>query len=93
MLRVISKRTKPYSESYARMIGEEIGVKWDDVDFQVSEFAIGMQIEWEHGPHDPETDVTGNDIHAIGKVTWAHLKEIPDYYTRLVKMEEEAGID
>ena len=26
-----------------------------------------------------------------GKVAWAHLKEIPDYYTRLLKMEKEAN--
>lgn len=25
------------------------------------------------------------------KIAWAHLKEIPDYYTRLMKMEKEAG--
>jgi hypothetical protein len=24
-----------------------------------------------------------------GKIAWAHLKEIRDYYTRLEKMEEE----
>jgi len=88
MLRVISKRVKPYSEAYAREIGEEIGIDWEKVDFPVHEFAVGLQIEWEHGPHDPETNITGNDIQSVGKVTWAHLKEIPDYYTRLVKMEE-----
>ena len=25
-----------------------------------------------------------------GKIAWAHLKELPDYYTRLVAMEAEA---
>jgi hypothetical protein len=25
-----------------------------------------------------------------GKIAWAHLKEIPDYYTRLDDLEEEA---
>jgi hypothetical protein len=26
-----------------------------------------------------------------GKIAWAHLKELPDYYTRLAAMEGEAG--
>jgi len=26
-----------------------------------------------------------------GKIAWAHLKEFPDYYTRLAKLETEAG--
>jgi hypothetical protein len=25
-----------------------------------------------------------------GKIAWAHLKEFPDYYTRLDRMEKEA---
>lgn len=27
------------------------------------------------------------------KIAWDHLAEIPDYYTRLAKMEKEAGVD
>jgi hypothetical protein len=41
--------------------------------------------------HDPETNVTNNDELLTGKIAWAHLKEIPDYYTRLLKMEREVG--
>jgi hypothetical protein len=26
-----------------------------------------------------------------GKIAWAHLKEFPDYYTRLKKLEKAAG--
>jgi hypothetical protein len=39
---------------------------------------------------DPETNVTNDDLKMTGKIAWAHLKEIPDYYTRLEKMEDEA---
>lgn len=49
-----------------------------------------MNVELEHGSHDPETDVTHNDPVVTGKIAWAHLKEFSDYYTRLEKMEEEA---
>jgi hypothetical protein len=37
-----------------------------------------------------ETNVTNDDLEATAKIAWAHLKEIPDYYTRLNKMEAGA---
>lgn len=52
---------------------------------------MGLAVELEHGTGDPETNVTNGDEVMIAKIAWAHLKEIPDYYTRLLKMEKEAG--
>ena len=49
-----------------------------------------MDVELEHGLHDPETDVTGDDPLVTAKIARAHLNEFPDYYTRLERMEEEA---
>jgi Protein of unknown function (DUF5661) len=49
-----------------------------------------MDVEFEHGAHDPQTDVTGDDPIAIGKIALAHMKEFPDYYERLERMEREA---
>ncbi len=51
---------------------------------------MGLSIELEHGARDPETNVTSDDEIQTSKIAWAHLKEIPDYYTRLKKMEAEA---
>jgi hypothetical protein len=34
--------------------------------------------------------VTGSDPIITGKIALIHLKEFPDYYTRLAKMEAEA---
>ena len=73
----------------ARKIGEQIGV--DFTKFDLEEFRKGLAIELEHGSHDPETNVTNSDPLLTGKIAWVHLKEIPDYYTRLEKMESEAG--
>jgi hypothetical protein len=50
-----------------------------------------MQVELEHGQRDPETNVTGDDPILTGKIALAHLRELPDYYTRLAAMESEAG--
>lgn len=73
----------------ARSIGNNLGINWDKVDQE--QFRMGLEVESEHGGHDPETNVTNDDITVTAKIAWAHLKEIPDYYTRLSKMESEAG--
>ena len=72
----------------ARRTGDQIGVDWERIDLE--EFRSGMDVEFEHGSHDPQTDVTGDDLVVTGKIALAHLKEFPDYYERLERMEEEA---
>ena len=34
--------------------------------------------------------MTGDDPIVTGKIALAHMKEFPDYYTRLKRMEDEA---
>jgi hypothetical protein len=75
--------TKIFTEEQAREIGDKLGIDWNKTNF--SEFCIGLEIEIEHGIHDPSTDVTGNDPVLTGKIALAHLNEFPDYYTRLLK--------
>ncbi len=72
----------------ARKIGEQLGVEQGAFDFE--EFRRGLEVELEHGLRDPETNVTNDDVLLTGKIAWAHLKEFPDYYTRLDKLEAEA---
>jgi hypothetical protein len=74
----------------ARRFGAEIGIDWDSAPFDVEQFRRGMEVELEHGLHDPATDVTGDDPVVTAKIALAHLHEFPDYYTRLEAMEEEA---
>lgn len=50
---------------------------------------MGLEVEIEHGKADPKTNVTNSDPILTGKIAWAHLNELPDYYTRLKKIEEE----
>jgi hypothetical protein len=75
----------------ARRVGDEIGVDWDRYD--LDQFRAGIDVEYEHGAHDPQTDVTGDDPITTGKIALAHMKEFPDYYERLERMEEEAKRD
>jgi hypothetical protein len=72
----------------ARAIGEQLGVDWSR--FDVEQFRMGLEVELEHGRHEPSTDVTGDDPILTGKIALAHLNEFADYYTRLEKMEREA---
>jgi hypothetical protein len=79
-----------FSAEEARRIGEQIGIDWDSSPFDVDQFRRGMDVELEHGFHDPATNVTGDDPVTTGKIARAHLNEFPDYYTRLEQMEEQA---
>jgi hypothetical protein len=80
-----------FTTDEAREVGESIGIDWDAAPFDVEQFRMGMDVELEHGQHDPRTNVTGDDPALTGKIAWAHLKELADYYTRLQRMESEAG--
>jgi hypothetical protein len=77
-----------FTTEQARQIGETLGIDWSR--FDAEQFRMGLDVELEHGLHDPSTDVTGNDPILTGKIALAHLNEFPDYYTRLEKMEREA---
>lgn len=81
-----SKRTVGPDE--ARRIGTDLGIDWQTVDPE--QFRRGLEVELEHGARDPETNVTNDDLTLTGKIAWAHLKEFPDYYTRLDRLEAEA---
>ncbi|NUQ12613.1 MAG: hypothetical protein HUU26_09865 [Gemmatimonadaceae bacterium] len=72
----------------AAAVGAALGIDWATVDRE--QFRRGLEVELEHGTHDPETNVTGDDMHLTGKIAWAHLKEFPDYYARLDRLEAEA---
>jgi hypothetical protein len=79
---------KTISAEEARKIGEELGILWDK--FDIDQFRRGVNVEFEHGTIDPETNVTNDDLLTTGKIALAHLREFPDYYDRLDKMEKEA---
>ncbi len=81
---------KHFTAEEAKKIGEQLGIDWSK--FDVEQFRMGMDVELEHGKHDPKTDVSGDDPLITGKIALAHLNEFPDYYTRLEKMEREAEV-
>ena len=53
-------------------------------EFNLEELLKGIEVEKEH------TESVGGELDTLIKIATDHLKEVPDYYTRLAKMEEEA---
>ena len=84
----IMSNKRGFSTEEARSIGTQLKVDWSQIDLE--QFRRGLEVELEHGMIDPETNVTGDDPNLTGKIAWAHLKEIKDYYTRLDQLEEQA---
>ena len=89
----MSESRKTFTTEEARQIGAEIGIDWATAAYSVDEFRAGLDVELEHGLHDPETNVTNDDPHVTAKIARAHLNEFADYYTRLERMEEQAKRD
>jgi Protein of unknown function (DUF5661) len=85
----IGMTKKEFSSEEATRIGAAVGIDFSQCSLE--EFRMGLSVELEHGARDSETNVTNDDELLTAKIAWAHLKEIPDYYTRLKKMETEAG--
>lgn len=75
----------------AAALANELGIDISAEAFDLEQFRMGLDVELEHGARNPETDVTHDDPLTTAKIALAHLREIPDYYTRLVEMEREAG--
>jgi Protein of unknown function (DUF5661) len=76
------------SADEAKQIGATLGINWAQID--LDQFQRGLEVEFEHGTHDPETNVKNEDAVLTGKIAWAHLKEFPDYYARLARPEAKA---
>jgi menaquinone-dependent protoporphyrinogen oxidase len=77
-----------FTKEDAKRVGDVLKINWTKIDLE--QFRRGMDVELEHGRENPLTDVTHDDAILTGKIALAHLNEVPDYYTRLEKMEEEA---
>jgi hypothetical protein len=79
-----------FTAEEARRAGEQVGIDWPRAPFDVEQFRMGMNVELEHGLRDRTTNVTDDDSISTAKIALAHLNEFPDYYTRLLLMEQEA---
>jgi hypothetical protein len=77
-----------FTTEEAKSVADKLGITFDK--FDLEQFTRGLNVEFEHGLRDPQTNITSNDPEATGKIAWAHLKEIPNYYDLLDEMEKSA---
>ena len=75
------------STEEARSVGTQLGINWTKID--VMQFRRGIEVEIEYGSYDPEPNVTSDDLILTGKIVWANLKEVRDYYTRIDQLEAD----
>ena len=76
--------TPTFTPGQVAALAARLGVM-DEVDLE--QLRTGMEVELEHGRRDPLTNVTDDDPLLTAKIALAHLREMPDYYTRLAVME------
>lgn len=65
-------------------IGTKAGVNWGKLKVDPKQLKMGIKAEAEH------KDLIGNNKVKQAKIALAHLKEMPDYYNHLEKMESGA---
>jgi hypothetical protein len=80
------KKQKQISSEEAQRIGEALYVDWNQVDLE--QFRQGLMGN-KPGNIDPETGQIYEGLVMTGKVVMNHMQEIPDYFTRLAKLEAE----
>jgi hypothetical protein len=81
---------KEFTSAEAEQIAKDLGVDLAAEGIELEQLRLGLGVELEHGTCDPRTDVTHDDPLMTGKIALAHLFEIRDYYTYLIRMEAEA---
>lgn len=75
-----------YGTEDAKRIGKSLSIDWKKTD--LDEFTAGLNVESEHDDGS-ELDVVDSELD-LAKIVLAHLKEKPDYYSRLKKVEEDS---
>jgi hypothetical protein len=77
--------TESFSKEVAKELGNKLSVNWNKVD--IDEFIKGLSVEKEHDDGG-KLDVVSSNLD-LAKIVLAHLKERPDYYTKLKSVEED----
>jgi hypothetical protein len=82
---------KSFTREEALAVATDLGIDFKALKCDLEQFRMGLDVELEHGPRSPKTNISGDDWNITGKIALAHLKEFPDYYTRLAVLEREAA--
>jgi len=80
------KKQKQISSEETQRIGEALHIDWNQIGLE--QFRQGLMVN-KPGNIDPETGQIYEGVLMTGKVVLNHMQEIPDYFTRLAKLEAE----
>lgn len=80
LIETLREAVQKVSSDDAKRIGDELKVDWKKI--PLAQFRRGIEVEQEHA------DVTRGNLTTSGRIAHAHLKERPDYYTRLDRCVE-----
>lgn len=83
------KDSEKYVEEIVTLTAKKLEL--DISKFSMNELKIGMMVELEHGSVQDDTNITNDSPEETLKIVIAHLRELPDYYTRLEDLENEAN--
>jgi len=86
------------TDAAARQLEKRLGIDLKKENIPLAQFKKGIIEELEHVPTlyriqkmNPNCKISQADVKFISaSIAYDHLKDIPDYYTRLAKMEREA---
>lgn len=84
---IATKMGKRYTLLDAMLMGKKLKIDWKKSKFTMGDLLVGMHYELEHGKVDADTNVTNDNALKTAKIAWAHLKERPDYYVQLMKID------
>jgi len=73
---------KKLTLAQARRILAKVPAKYLPKSLDLTEFRLGYPVELEH------RDVTGGDEVTTSRIVFAHLREVPDYYAKLLTCVE-----
>jgi hypothetical protein len=77
----MSNKPKPLPIDAIKLLASKMGINFERLGFGLADLYAGYRVELEH------SDVTGGDPQTTVKIAVAHLKERPDYYQMLSKLE------
>lgn len=75
-----------FSTEEAKAVADSLNIDFSKVDYTLSAFRAGMEVELEHA------SVTHKEAIKTGKIALDHLREDPKYYTKLKKVEKSVGL-
>ncbi len=81
------KNRKQISSNEAKRIGEALHIDWAQVDLE--QFRLDLMGTRKQEAMDPETGLTYDGVLLSGKIVMEHMREFPDYFTRLKKLKAE----